>query len=218
LPTLLLGNSVRPRDQEKVMYMPAHFREERAEVLQGAIRNIALATLVTRGAAGIEANHLPLLLEEGVLRGHFARANPVWKSLQKNAEALAIFLGPHAYVSPNWYPTKAQTGKAVPTWNYITVHAHGCLTLQDDPVWLRAHVGALSEAHEAGRAMPWSVEDAPGDYIESMLRAIVGFELSITRLEGKWKLSQNRGSADRAGVRDALVQDGHAELAAWMTP
>ena len=138
--------------------------------------------------------------------------------MQKNADALAIFLGPHAYVSPNWYPSKAETGKAVPTWNYITVHAHGRLTVRDDPAWLRAHVGALSAAHEAGRAVPWSVEDAPDDYIESMLRAIVGFELSITRLEGKWKLSQNRGAADRDGVREALLRDGHAELAAWMKP
>jgi transcriptional regulator len=200
------------------MYIPAHFREDRAEVLQSAIRNTALATLVTVGPAGIEANHLPLSLEEGVLRGHFARANPVWKSLNRDTEALAIFLGPHAYVSPNWYPTKAQTGKAVPTWNYITVHAHGRLTVRDDPAWLRAHVGALSAAHEAGRAVPWSVEDAPDDYIESMLRAIVGFELSITRLEGKWKLNQNRTAADRDGVREALLRDGHAELAAWMKP
>src|SRR6185437_4254051 len=120
------------------MYIPAHFREERDDVLWDAIRHIGLATLVTQGAGGIEANHLPLLLEGNMLRGHVARANPVWKKV--NPEALAIFLGPHAYVSPNWYPSKAETGKAVPTWNYITVQIHGVLTLRDDRDWLRAHV------------------------------------------------------------------------------
>jgi transcriptional regulator len=198
------------------MYVPAHFREDRAEILHDAIRRIGLATLVTQGADGVEANHLPMLLEDGVLRGHFARANPVWKNLKPEAEALAIFLGAHAYVSPNWYPSKVETGKAVPTWNYITVHARGRLTLREDPAWLRTHVSALSHVHEAGRARPWSVTDAPGDYIESMLRAIVGFELSVTRLEGKWKLSQNRGAADQEGVRDALARNGDAEPAAWM--
>jgi len=198
------------------MYVPAHFREDRAQVLHDAMRRIALATLVTQNTGGVEANHLPLLLEDGVLRGHFARANPVWKSLNPDAEALAIFLGPHAYVSPNWYPSKAETGKAVPTWNYITVHAHGRLTVRDDPVWLRAHVGALSAAHEAGRAAPWSVADAPADYIDGMLRAIVGFEISIVRLEGKWKLSQNRSAADIEGVRTELTRNGGAELAGLM--
>ena len=198
------------------MYVPAHFREDRAVVLHDAIRRIAFATLVTQGADGVEANHLPMLLEGGVLRGHFARANPVWKSLNPEAEALAIFLGAHAYVSPNWYPSKMETGKAVPTWNYITVHARGRLSLREDPAWLRSHVSALSQVHEAGRARPWSVADAPADYVEAMLRAIVGFELSITRLEGKWKLSQNREPADRDSVRDALARDGDAELAAWM--
>jgi transcriptional regulator len=198
------------------MYIPTHFREDRTEVLHDAMRRIAFATLVTEGADGVEANHLPLLLENGVLRGHFARANPVWKDLKPGAEALAIFLGPHAYVSPSWYPSKVETGNAVPTWNYITVHAHGRLTLRDDPGWLRAHVEALSEAHEAARAAPWSVKDAPADYIEGLLRAIVGFEISIARLEGKWKLSQNRSAADIEGVRAALAGNGNAELATLM--
>jgi transcriptional regulator len=198
------------------MYVPAHFREDRVEVLLDAMRRIALATLVTEGVGGIEANHLPLLLEDGVLRGHFARANPVWKNLKPETDALAVFLGPHAYVSPSWYPSKAESGKVVPTWNYITVHARGRLTLRDDPAWLRAHVGSLSEAHEAGSKAPWSVTDAPGEYIESLLRAIVGFEISITKLEGKWKLSQNRSAADKDGVREALVRDGRADLAGLM--
>jgi transcriptional regulator len=198
------------------MYVPAHFREDRVEILHDAMRRIGLATLVTQGSEGVEANHLPLLLEEGVLRGHFARANPVWKSLNPDAEALAIFLGPHAYVSPSWYPSKAETGKAVPTWNYITVHARGRFTLRDDPAWLRAHVGALSATHEAASTAPWSVADAPADYIDGLLRAIVGFEISLTRLEGKWKLSQNRSAADIEGVRSELARNGGAELAGLM--
>jgi transcriptional regulator len=165
----------------------------------------------------LEANHLPLLLEGDVLQGHFARANPVWKTIARDAEALAIFLGPHFYVSPNWYPSKAETGKAVPTWNYIAVHARGKIILHDDPAWLRAHVGRLSQFHEAGRAAPWSVEEAPADYIQAMLRAIVGFELAIEKLEGKWKLNQNRTEADIQGVKEALAREGHDDLAHLMT-
>ncbi len=125
--------------------------------------SIGFATLVTQGPDGIEANHLPLLLdgEVGILRGHVARANPVWKHWQSGAAALAIYLGPHAYVSPNWYPTKAETGKAVPTWNYLTVHARGTLSVIEDADWLRAHVAALSDHHEAGRSEPWTISDAP---------------------------------------------------------
>jgi transcriptional regulator len=198
------------------MYVPAHFREDREDVLRDAMRDIGFATLVSQTETGIEANHLPLLLEGDVLRGHFARANPTWKTLKPEADALAIFLGPHAYVSPNWYPSKAETGKAVPTWNYITVHAHGRLSPRDDPAWLLAHVGRLSAAQEAGRPAPWKVDDAPADYINGLLRAIVGFELSITRLEGKWKLSQNREPADVAGVKEALARDGNTALADLM--
>jgi len=189
------------------MYIPDHFREDRPEVLHDAVRRIGFATLVTQG---LDANHLPMLLDGNVLRGHVARANPVWKA--GTGEALAIFLGPHAYVSPNWYPSKAQTGKAVPTWNYITVHARGAINWVQDPDWLRAHVGALSETHEAGREQPWSIADAPASYVDGLVRAIVGFELIISKLEGKWKLSQNRDAADQAGVREGLLRDGHDDL------
>lgn len=189
------------------MYVPDHFREDRTDVLHQAVRDIAFATLVT---PGLDANHLPMLLGEGVLRGHVARANPVWKN--GDSEALAIFLGPHAYVSPNWYPSKAQTGKAVPTWNYLTVHARGTIRWISDADWLRTHVAALSDAHEATREAPWKVGDAPASYIDSLLRAIVGFELAVTNLEGKWKLSQNRDAADRAGVKNGLRHDGHEDL------
>jgi transcriptional regulator len=193
------------------MYVPDHFREDRTEVLHQAMRQIGFATLVTQG---LDANHLPILLDGNVLRGHVARANPVWK--QAEGPALAIFLGPHAYVSPSWYPSKAETGKAVPTWNYITVHARGRIAWRQEPDWLRAHVTALSDAHEAQRAQPWAVGDAPETYIQTMLRGVVGFELTIESLQGKYKLSQNRDAADRAGVREAFGREGLTDLARLM--
>jgi transcriptional regulator len=195
------------------MYVPDHFREDRPDVLQDTIRRIGFATLVT---TGMEANHLPMLLQDGMLRGHVARANPVWKA--GDGAALAIFLGPHAYVSSSWYPSKAETGKAVPTWNYLTVHARGHIRWIQDTAWLHNHVAGLSDTHEAGRAEPWSVTDAPAAYIDSLVRAIVGFEITIESLEGKWKLSQNRSAADQGGVRDGLERDGHADMARLMDP
>ncbi len=193
------------------MYVPDHFREDRPDILHQAMRQIGFATLVTQN---LDANHMPMLLDGNVLRGHVARANPVWKSGE--GTVLAIFLGPHAYVSPNWYPSKAETGKAVPTWNYITVHARGRIQWRQEPDWLRAHVTALSQEHESGRPSPWQVSDAPANYVDGLLRAIVGFELTIESLEGKYKLSQNRDAADRAGVRDALAREGLTDLAHLM--
>jgi transcriptional regulator len=197
------------------MYIPDHFREARPEVLQDAVRQIGFATLVTHDAQGaLEANHMPMLLESNVLRGHVARANAVWKSGE--GEALAIFLGPHAYVSPNWYPSKSPTGKAVPTWNYITVHARGTIRWIQDTAWLRAHVTRLSQAHEGRRPDPWKVSDAPESYIEAMLRGIVGFELAITQLDGKYKLSQNRDQADREAVAAAFAREDRVDMARLM--
>ena len=202
------------------MYIPDHFREARPEVLQAAMRHIGFATLVTHDAqGGLDANHMPMLLEgpqenKYVLRGHVARANPVWKA--GDGAALAIFLGPHAYVSPNWYPSKAATGKAVPTWNYITVHAKGSIRWIQDAAWLRAHVTRLSETHEGGRPDPWQVSDAPESYVEAMLKGIVGFELAITQLDGKYKLTQNRDAADREAVRAAYAREGREDLARLM--
>jgi transcriptional regulator len=198
------------------MYVPDHFREDRPDILDDAIRRIGFATLITQD---LEANHLPMLLEKDFrngdyLCGHVARANPVWK--HGSGEALAIFLGPHAYVSPNWYPSRAETGKAVPTWNYITVHARGTIRWRQEPDWLRDHVTALSQAHESARAEPWTVGDAPADYIESMLRGIVGFELTVGNVQGKYKLNQNRDSVDRAGVRAAFKGEGRDDIARLM--
>jgi transcriptional regulator len=193
------------------MYIPDPFREARPEVLHDAVRQIGFATLVTRD---LDANHLPMLLEGNVLSGHVARANPAWKAGE--GEALAIFLGPHAYVSPSWYPSKAQTGKAVPTWNYIAVHAKGRIRWIQDGAWLRAHVTRLSHAHESPRPEPWTIDEAPESYIEAMLRGIVGFELEIAQLDGKYKLTQNRDAADREAVAEAHAREGREDMARLM--
>jgi len=191
------------------MYQPAHFKEERLPVLHGLIGAHPLATLVTLGAEGLEANHIPLLLDpergpHGTLVGHVARANPVWKNHDVAQGALAVFAGPQVYISPSFYPSKRETGMVVPTWNYATVHAWGPLVVHDDAEWLRALVTRLTETHEAASAVPWQVTDAPADFIDKMLKAIVGIEIPIRRLEGKWKVSQNRPAPDREGVVASL--------------
>jgi len=191
------------------MYLPSPFVESRAEVLQDLIRAHPLAAVVTRSALGLEADHLPLRWAQvpdgsGVLRGHVARANPMAQAQAGGDEVLAIFTGPQAYVSPSWYPSKQEDGRVVPTWNYLVVHAHGTLRLVDDGVWLRRVLQDLTDAQEAGFPHPWGVDDAPGDYLEKLLEAVVGIELTVTRLVGKWKASQNRTPADRAGVVEGL--------------
>ena len=194
------------------MYIPPHFEETRVDVLHQLMRDEPFAMLVTLGPGGLNANHLPLELDPepaplGTLRGHVSRANEVWRTSDPNVEALVVFQGPQRYITPAWYPTKEETGKVVPTWNYVVVHAYGVPRFRDDAAWLRAHVERLSTIHEAGRAQPWQVSDAPEDYVAAQLRGIVGFELAITRLCGKWKVSQNRGQADRAGVTTGLRAD-----------
>jgi transcriptional regulator len=199
------------------MYLPSHFKESRPEVLHALIRAQPLAVLVSTGASGLSAEHLPLCIgpeADGqlALLGHVARANPVWQ--RDGAEALAIFQGPQAYVSPSWYPSKREHGKVVPTWNYITVHAHGRLIVHDDPAWIRALLERLTTQMEAPRAQPWAVSDAPADYLEKMIAMVVGVELRVERLEGKWKLSQNQLPPNRAGVIDGLLAAGEPEAAA----
>lgn len=195
------------------MYVPAHFQESRPEVLHAFIRRHPLATLVVRTADGLEANHVPVELvttEGGTprLRGHVARGNPVWKRALPDEPMLAIFTGAQGYVSPSWYPSKHEHGRVVPTWNYAAVHAHGRIRFVEDAAWLRALVGRLTDAHEARRASPWKVEDAPGDYVDAMLRAIVGFEVEVLGLTGKFKASQNREARDRDGVRAGFEGEG----------
>ncbi|HYD81706.1 MAG TPA: FMN-binding negative transcriptional regulator [Paucimonas sp.] len=201
------------------MYIPSHFEERRAEVLHRLVAEHSFGTLVTLGSGGLGANHLPFELDPGAgplgtLRAHVARANPVWRDCAGEVEALAIFQGPGAYVSPSWYPAKQEHGKVVPTYNYIVVHAHGPIRVIDDPVWLKALIERLTDTHEAGRPVPWKVADAPADYIEKMLGAIVGIEIPISRLQGKWKASQNRGAADRRGVAQGLLAAGGEQAAA----
>ena len=194
------------------MYLPALFEEARSEVLHALMRDHSFATIVTQGADGLAANHLPLHLNTegsplGVLQGHVARANPLWRSAA-NADALVIFQGPQVYVSPSWYPTKREHGKAVPTWNYVIVHARGRMRVIDDPAWLRPKLETLVDQHEAGLADRWQISDAPADYIDKMITAIVGIEIEIVDLKGKWKTSQNQPEINRAGVVSGLrLQD-----------
>src|ERR1700722_6004229 len=189
------------------MYVPAHFKEDRVAVLHDAIRKYGFGTLVTSGEQELEASHLPLLLEPepaplGTVLGHLARANPQWQRVKPGMEALAIFLGPNTYITPSWYPTKQQSGKVVPTWNYLAIHAYGTLSFFDDPDELRAHVGKMTETHEQRRDAPWAVSDAPERFVDQMLKAIIGFKLRITKLEGKWKMSQNRPAQEVVGGRE----------------
>jgi transcriptional regulator len=200
------------------MYLPPHFREDNPEVLRAFLREHPLAALVTAGANGLEANHIPLLYDPepapfGRLRGHVARANPQWQRFQPEVEALAVFQGPQAYISPNWYPTKRETGRSVPTWNYAAVHAWGQLSVYSDPVKLRGFLDQLTAAHEASQPEPWKPSDAPPDYIDALLKAIVGIEIVITRLEGKWKVSQNQAERDRAGAAQELESLGRSDMA-----
>jgi len=188
-------------------------------VLQDFIGRNPLATLVTLSSSGLIANHVPLLLDadpapHGKLIGHLARANNQWRDFDERVEALAIFTGPQAYVSPSWYATKAETGKVVPTWNYAAVHAYGALRVIDDAGWLRNLVGRLTDRHEGTRSQPWKVEDAPAVYIQSQLKGIIGIELTVQRFEGKWKLSQNRPERDRQGTVRGLDETGDADAAA----
>jgi transcriptional regulator len=200
------------------MYIPAAFEERSVAVLHGLMRAHPFGLLVTSSAEVLEADALPLLLDadrgvNGTLRGHVARANPVWREAA-DRPVLLVFQGADGYVSPGWYASKADGGKVVPTWNYLVVQARGRLRVVDDAGWLRRLVGDLTRAHESARPEPWAVEDAPADYIERMLGAIVGIEIVIDSLRGKWKLSQNRSEADRRGVQRGLRDEaGNLALA-----
>ena len=191
-----------------MVYLPPHFTETRPDVLIGHIERHDFGLLVTHGADGIESSQIPFLVErrgEQIrLQGHLARPNPQVADLAAAAEALAVFTGPHAYISPTWY----QAAPAVPTWNYATVHVYGAPRLIDDPEWLRSLLLRLSARHEAREAAPWRMEDLPEPYVQSMLKGIVGVELAVTRLEGKFKLSQNRPAADRPRIVERLEARG----------
>jgi transcriptional regulator len=201
------------------MYLPRHFEETRVETLHELIRAHPLGALVTLTAGGLDADHIPFEIDAapaplGTLRGHVARANPVWREAGGDVEALVLFQGPETYVSPSWYPSKQETARVVPTWNYVVVHAHGPLRVIDDREWLRTFVTRLTDRHEADRRDRWKVTDAPAEFIDKQLGAIVGLEIPLTRLVGKWKASQNRPAPDRAGVVEGLRRQGDPASAA----
>jgi len=199
------------------MYVPSHFAETRTEVMHDLIRAHGLGTLVTLDENGLNANHIPFEIdgegEFGILRGHVARANPVWKNAS-TVDAMVVFQGPQAYITPSWYETKKTDGRVVPTYNYIAVHAYGTLRAVEDAAWLHDFVSRLTNRYEAPRSAPWAVDDAPAEYVDKLLNAIVGIEIPVKRLVGKWKVSQNRPAVDREGVVAGLVEAGSDEAQA----
>jgi transcriptional regulator len=192
------------------MYNPVAFQENDHTVLREAVRSLGAGELITFGSAGLEASIVPVLIDDDVSRltAHLARANRQWRQADLTVPALVTFRGPDAYVSPGYYPSKKEHGKVVPTWNYITVQVRGRLIIHDDPTWTRALVEQLTRHHEQRFEKPWSIDDAPADFIDGMVKSIVGVEIEIASVEGKWKLSQNRPEADRAGVKAGLQRPG----------
>ena len=200
------------------MYLPKHFEQTDRAQLAALMAAHPLATLVTRSGDGFTADHIPLMYDatqgdHGLLRGHVARANPLWREAAGH-DVLAIFSGPQTYITPSWYPSKAATAKVVPTWNYAVVHAQGTLRAIEEAPWLHGLVSDLTQRHEGPRAHPWHVSDAPDDYVQQMLRAIVGIEIPLTALVGKWKVTQNRSEADRLGVVTGLSGEAGENAAA----
>ena len=197
------------------MYTPSHFKQEDLAAIHELMTRTGFVSLVTQTASGLTATQAPVLFdandgEHGTLRGHIARANEQWKISLPEREALAIFTGPNGYVSPNWYAAKREHGRVVPTWNYTAVHAHGMVRFSEDRELLREIVTRLTTKHEAQSEQPWKVSDAPAEYIDGLLRAIIAFEMPITRIEASWKLNQNRSEADRRGAMEGLEQRGNA--------
>jgi transcriptional regulator len=200
------------------MYLPEHHHETRIDIQRALIASHPLGLLVTAGTNGLLANPLPFLLDAGAsrfgtLRAHMARANPQWRELSETQECLIVFQGAQTYVTPSWYATKRQSGKVVPTWNYIAVHAWGRPKAIHDAEWLKRQICALTAKMERGRAEPWAVTDAPADFIDAQIRGIVGVEIEVQRMEGKWKVSQNRSEADREGVIRGLRGEGNEVMA-----
>ena len=201
------------------MYLPKVFEEQNPERLRDFVRRYPLGTVVIATTSGLDANHIPLVIAETEgaaprLHGHIARANPLWREVGPNAETLVIFHGPNGYVSPSWYTGQCDRESVVPTWNYAVVHGHGRLRFIDDAAWVRAHVEALTQQHEAARDNPWAVTDAPAEFIDKLVTAVVGVEISVTRWHGKWKVSQNRSAVDRVGVIEGLQREASASSVA----
>src|SRR5215831_6585584 len=200
------------------MYQPDAFREDRLDVLHSLIHAHPLATLITAGAGGLIANLVPFTLvnegDKGTLRAHVAKANDQVESLRIAAEALVVFQGPEAYITPSWYASKKEHGRVVPTWNYIVVQVRGTPRVIDDPAWIREQIDHLTSIHEGRREKPWKVDDAPEPYVAGQMKAIIGIEIPIAVIEGKWKASQNRPEADRSSVEQGLRHEGVTEMAA----
>ncbi len=198
------------------MYQPPHHREDRLEVQHALIRAHPLGALVTFGAGGLTANLVPFILDAaasplGTLKAHIARANPQWRDFDPAVEALVIFHGVESYITPSWYPAKREHGKVVPTWNYASVQARGTMRAIEDRDWLAAQIAALTAENEGARKEPWSVSDAPDAFVAAQMKGIVGLEIPISHIEGKWKVSQNRPAADREGVIAGLLEAGEAD-------
>lgn len=192
------------------MYLPPVFREDRLETLHALIRAHPLATLITSGTGGLMANLVPFILvdagDKGTLRAHVAKANDQLESLRDGVETLVVFHGPETYITPSWYVSTKEHGRVVPTWNYVVVQARGTPRVIDDPSWIRAQVEALTGSQENRRPEPWKVSDAPESFIDGQIKAIIGIEIPIATVEGKWKVSQNRSAADRLGVQEGLEE------------
>ena len=201
------------------MYLPKQFEERDRQRLRSLIQRYPLGSLVTATESGLDANHIPFLFTDtgsaaGTLHGHIARANPLWREGVRDAAALVIFHSPDSFISPSWYPSKRENARVVPTWNYAVVHVHGVLRFVDDPAWVRSHVEAFTREHEGKRDPAWAVTDAPADFVEKMVTAVVGIEIAITRIVGKWKVSQNRSRGDRVAVVEALEREATSSGAA----
>lgn len=206
-------------EQRTNVYIPKQFEEPRVEKMHELIRAYPLATLITHSSSGLNANHIPLHLSESpapyrTLLGHIARANPLFGEIAEGIESLAVFHGPNSYITPSWYATKRETGKVVPTWNFAVVHAYGVLRIVDNAPWLREQLDALTNQNEAPFSEPWAVSDAPNDYIERIMAAIVGVEMVIIKLLGKWKVSQNQPTQNQIGVISGLRESGLPETEA----
>ncbi len=195
------------------MFKPPLFMEDRVGVMHDLIDAYSFGILIAHEDSELSVNHLPFVLhrelgDKGMLRAHMAKGNPLWKAFDEGSNVVVIFQGPHHYISPGWYASKAEHGKVVPTWNYATVHAKGALKLIDDPDWLIEQIGSLSDIHEAGRDDPWKITDAPDKYIRGQMKGIIGVEIEFAELTGKWKMSQNKNDADKAGILNGLTNDG----------
>lgn len=200
------------------MFIPKKFKQENIEALVDLMQQYSFATLITQSEVGIEATHLPMIVsktsDKFYLKAHIAKANPLWKSAANGSDALVIFNGPNCYISPNNYPTKKVAGKAVPTWNYVVVHVKGTISFIDDPQWIYNTIDNLTTIHEAEQREPWSIKDAPDEYIQKMLPAIVGIEIDVSSITGQWKLSQNQPEVNQREIVERLSESTDSNISA----